>query len=188
MVKGKVKRLVVNCQGEITNRDLSPLTTGAMRGVLSVFMPDMVNYVNAPVMAKMQGLQVESSVSTEMTGYKNLVTVTLETDEAPLIVSGTVFEGQNIPRIVMVNDYDVEAFPEGNLLVLENKDHIGVVGLVGTILAKNGVNINGMSLGTSRTRPVALEIIKVEQPVPQVAVDELKSLDDILMVKGMKIQ
>jgi len=70
---------------------------------------------------------------------------------------------------------------------VRNKDLPGVVGLVGTILAKNGINISGMSLGPNRNRPIALEIINVDQPVQQHVIDELKSADLILEARPIRI-
>ncbi|MCC6733923.1 MAG: ACT domain-containing protein, partial [Candidatus Omnitrophica bacterium] len=130
---------------------------------------------------------VESLASSTATGFTNLVTVTITTNKMTLSISGTIFEGQNVPRIVMIDDYQVEARPVGHLLLVRNKDLPGVVGLVGTILAKNGINISGMSLGPNRNRPIALEIINVDQPVQQHVIDELKSADLILEARPIRI-
>jgi D-3-phosphoglycerate dehydrogenase len=187
IVNGSFEKIEVHCQGDIAKRDVSPLTIGALRGAIAALMPDVVNYVNAPILAKMQGLKVESSSDTEATGFTNLVTVTIHAAESTRAVSGTIFEGQNVTRIVMIDDYQVEARPVGNLLLVRNKDEPGVVGLVGTTLAKHGINIAGMSLGPNRDRPIALEIINVGQPVPQKVIEELKSNDLIITAKSIRI-
>ncbi len=187
IVDGTFEKITVHCQGDITRVDEAPITTGALRGTISTLMPETVNYVNAEVMAKMQGLIVESLASSTATGFTNLVTVAITTNKMTLSISGTIFEGQNVPRIVMIDDYQVEARPVGHLLLVRNKDLPGVVGLVGTILAKNGINISGMSLGPNRNRPIALEIINVDQPVQQHVIDELKSADLILEARPIRI-
>jgi D-3-phosphoglycerate dehydrogenase len=187
IVEGTLEKITVHCQGDITNLNESPVTTGALRGAISTLMPETVNYVNADFLAKMQGLKVESLTSSQATGFTSLVTVTLTTNKMALSVSGTIFEGQDVPRIVIVDDYQVEARPVGNLLLIRNKDLPGVVGHVGTVLARNGINISGMSLGPNRDRPVALEIINVNQPVPQNVIEELKSTELILSAIPIKI-
>lgn len=188
ILKGKPERIEVHCQGDITRVNEAPVTTGALRGALSAFMPDSVNYVNAGFLAKMQGFKVDSLASSDATGFTNLVTITLSSSEESISVSGTIFEGQDVPRIVSVDDYQVEARPVGHILLVRNKDLPGVVGHVGTILAKNGINISGMSLGPNRNRPVALEIINVDKPVPSEVVDELMEKDVIISVTPVVIR
>ncbi len=187
IVEGTFEKITVHCQGDITKVDESPVTTGALRGAISTLMPETVNYVNAEFLAKMQGLKVESLASSVATGFTSLVSVTITTNKMSLTISGTIFEGQNVPRIVMIDDYQVEARPVGHLLLVRNKDLPGVVGLVGTILARNGINISGMSLGPNRNSPVALEIINVNQPVPANVLEELKANELILAVKPIVI-
>jgi D-3-phosphoglycerate dehydrogenase len=187
IVEGTPEKITVHCQGEITRLNESPVTTSALRGVISTFMPETVNYVNAEFLAKMQGLKVESQTSSEATGFTNLVTITVATNKSSVAVSGTVFEGQDVPRIVMIEDYQVEARPIGDLLLVRNQDLPGVVGHVGTVLAQHGVNISGMSLGPNRDRPIALEIINVNKPVPQEVIDELKKSDVIISAQPIRI-
>jgi len=187
LVKGKISRIEVHCQGAITKENITPITTGATRGVISTLMPDAVNFVNAPILAEMQGLCVETSQRSEAAGFTNLVKVTLETGEQKLSASGTVFEGREDPRIVMVDDYVVEARPFGDLLVVRNEDKPGVVGLVGTVLAENGINISGMSLGPDRDQPWALEIINVDQPVPADVINTLNQSELILSARSVRI-
>jgi len=187
IVEGSLEKVEVHFQGEVASRDISPLTTAALRGAISNLMPETVNYVNAPVLAKMRGLKVESSSDTEATGFTNLVTVSVTTPKGTRSVSGTVFEGQDASRIVAIDDYMVEAKPLGHILLIRNKDQAGVVGLVGTVLAKNGINISSMSIGPHKKEPVALGVINVDQPVPPEALVELKSSDLILSARSLRI-
>jgi D-3-phosphoglycerate dehydrogenase len=188
LIKGSVEKIEVHCQGNITRYDVSPITVGALRGAMSTVMPDTVNFVNAQFLAEMQGLKVESSSSSEATGFTNLVTVTLTAAEQVLSASGTIFEGQEVSRIVGVDDYVIEARPYGNILAVRNKDQPGVVGLVGTVLAKNGINISDMSLGSNKAKKISLEIINVDRPVPTEVVEELKSNELILAARAITIR
>ena len=49
------------------------------------------------------------------------------------LIAGAVFEGGQ-PRIVRIDDFMLEAIPEGPTLFLQNRDAPGVVGTVGTLL------------------------------------------------------
>ena len=52
-------------------------------------------------------------------------------------------------------------------MVLANKDVPGVVGIVGTILGKNGINIAGMELGRGEKGGNAISFIHVDDSVPK---------------------
>ena len=97
-------------------------------------------------------------------------------------ISGTLY-GHREPRIVYLNDQRVDASPEGNLILIENRDVPGVVGAVGTLLAERKVNIAQMNLGTDEEGNRALTIVKVDQNVGPHLIEELRNLDNILSVK-----
>ena len=58
---------------------------------------------------------------------------------------------QETPRIVVVNDKFFDVVPDGNLIVIENRDVPGIIGSVGTLLGKHKINIGQMTWG--RTTP-----------------------------------
>ena len=70
------------------------------------------------------------------------------------LIAGAIFHGGQ-PRIVRVDDFMLEAIPEGPTILIHNHDRPGVVGQVGTVLGESGVNISRMQLGArarARTR------------------------------------
>ena len=62
------------------------------------------------------------------------------------MVKGAVLHG-NAPRLLHIDDIDVEAPLERDLIYLRNRDVPGVIGKVGTILGENEINIADFSLG-----------------------------------------
>ena len=94
-----------------------------------------------------------------------------------------------IPRIVRVGRYWSEFIPEGHILFCRNPDQPGMIGRVGTVLGKAGVNIRHMDVGPSerspRTRPqsnqpdTALMIVSVDEPVPDWALQEIGAAGEI---------
>ena len=56
------------------------------------------------------------------------------------------------PRLVLVDGIDVEAPLEGTMIVIRNNDQPGVIGEIGTILGRHGVNIANFALGRDGTR------------------------------------
>ena len=64
-------------------------------------------------------------------------------------VAGTVIGKAQSPRIVSINGRTLEFIPEGKLLLIENQDQPGIIGALGTLLAKERVNIANMALSRS---------------------------------------
>ena len=61
------------------------------------------------------------------------------------IVVGTVF-GRN-PRLVRIDDVHLDLDPSGPILITRHRDVPGVVGLLGTVLGRHGINIKRIELG-----------------------------------------
>jgi len=72
---------------------------------------------------------------------------------------------------------------------MANDDKPGVIGKIGTILGNNGVNIAGFHLGRlpSNGRAKALSVINIDGCLESEALDDLKSIGDILQVYSVTI-
>ena len=105
----------------------------------------------------------------------------LHTSAGERWVEGTVFEPA-APRLVSVRGVDVEAPLGGTMLILTNDDRPGVIGDVGTILGRHGVNIANFALG--RGTAGAIGVVNVDEDVTSAAaidaaVDEIRRLPAI---------
>ena len=67
----------------------------------------------------------------------------------------------NSPRLVSVSGINVEAPLAGTLLIICNDDQPGVIGEVGTILGRLGVNIANFALGRNETG--AMGVVNVDE-------------------------
>jgi hypothetical protein len=56
---------------------------------------------------------------------------------------------ETAPRIIMVDEHEVEVPPLDNLVVIRNDDRPGMIGLVGTAFGDAGVNISHYGVGHS---------------------------------------
>ena len=91
----------------------------------------------------------KSKAKAEAAGdFASSIVLKAKNGKAELEIEGAIF-GAKHPRIVRVNDFYLEAVPEGYILILQNKDVPGVIGMIGTILGNNGINIARMELGRS---------------------------------------
>ena len=91
------------------------------------------------------------------------------------------------PRIVHLNGLDFEAEFSKHMLVLENEDHPGVVGAIGTVLGKHKVNIENMQLALEKGTKKALSVISLSNPMTDEALDEIKKQDFVTTAKRIKI-
>ena len=62
----------------------------------------------------------------------------------------------NSPRLVSIRGVAVEAPLAGTMLIIANDDQPGVIGEVGTILGRHGVNIASFALGRSESGAVGV--------------------------------
>ena len=113
----------------------------------------------------------------------------LHTSEGERWVEGTVFE-PNRPRLVSVRGVDVEAPLGGTMLIIANDDQPGVIGDVGTILGRHGVNIANFALG--RGEHGAIGVVNVDEdasnaPALDAAVEEIRRLPAIREARVIRL-
>ena len=143
------------------------LASSATAGVLRPIMSDSdVSIVNSRTVARSRGIDVIESRSARARHLTSLVGVKLQTSDGERWVEGTVFE-PNIPRLVSVRGVNVEAPLAGTLLVIANDDQPGVIGEVGTILGRHGVNIASFALGRGDSGAIGVVNVDAEKSAPE---------------------
>lgn len=176
----------IEYRGDVAQYNVAILTVAVLKGLLSPVLESAVNYVNAPVVAKERGIKIVESKSEEAGDFSSSIILRAKNGKDSLEIEGAMFGAQH-PRIVRVNDFYLEAVPEGHILVLQNTDVPGVVGAVGTILGNNGINIAGMELGRSEKGGNAISFTHVDEPVSKKALDELRALPQIVSATLVKL-
>ena len=101
-------------------------------------------------------------------------------------VADTLLGGRQ-PRLVRIDDYDVEAVIEGNILFTRHEDRPGVVGALGGILGREGINISRTQVGIAIGRTEAIALVGVSGPLPDKAVEEIRSLPAIHQVAQIEL-
>jgi len=81
----------------------------------------------------------------------------------------------------------IEAVPSGVLFMMRNKDRPGIVGWIGSIMGKHGVNIASMSLGRDKAGGQALTVLNLDSAPSLDVVAEIKKDKDIFDVKVAKL-
>ena len=112
----------------------------------------------------------------------SLITVNCETTKETTTVVGTVF-GRNDPRLLRIDQFEVKAKLEGDVLICCNKDAPGVVGTMGTLLAENGINIADMALGRDSRGGRAIMVFIVDDRVSDEVMRRIESDPLVFWVK-----
>lgn len=222
-------------QGDIAAvSNTKPLFSALVKGLtapISDHAAGNVNIVNAEIIAKERGIFINEQKSRDTTThtYNSLVTLIARPPSRPASFSrgksGNVFSNpaeamgeasqhiisgycsDNSPYISRLDRFATSFVPEGNLLICHNYDSPGKIGVVGSILGREGVNINFMAVapashsgsadeprGTDGTHTPAEEksnealmILGVDQEVGDKVVKELVSEGGVLNVNSITL-
>jgi len=176
----------IEYQGEVMNMETPPITVAFLKGIFEPILEEKANYVNAPLIAKERGIKVVESKSEKAGGYTNMIRLTAKTQKGDRIIAGTNF-GIDNPRILELNEFELEAIPHGIMLVLKNDDKPGVVGSIGTLLGENNINLALMHMARTKMGGTALVILSVDDDVPPEVMKKLKKLPHVLTVQQVKL-
>jgi D-3-phosphoglycerate dehydrogenase len=171
-----IQTLEVSLFGKAADAEIRPVSVEALVGILAGQMSTPVNSVNAENIAKKQGIAlVESKTEETAEGYVSLVKLAAICAGKTVSVVGTLL-GDHHPRIVNVNQFEIEVIPEGSLLVTEHNDKPGVISAISTILGESDINISRMQVGVPDTNDKAMAVISVSSPLPADILEKIRDL------------
>jgi len=184
---GSIKKVEIRYGGDPTRFKTASLTVAILKGLLTPICGDTVNFVNAPAIARERGITISEGVSDETVDFSSFIDVRVAQGKEVHRIMGTLFNQQ--PRIVRINDFLIDLVPEGWVIFVRNEDLPGVVGHIGTIFGKNGINIAEMSLGRlgKGKKAYAMTAINTDSEVPMKVVSRFKTLKSVMDVKVVKL-
>jgi D-3-phosphoglycerate dehydrogenase len=174
---GAIEEIEIEYAGEVADLRVAPITVAVLKGMLES-VSDRVNMVNAPIIAQEHGIKVIESKSSRAIDFASTVTTRVRGCVERLI-AGAIFHG-NQPRIVRVDDFMLEAIPEGPTILLQNRDRPGVVGHVGNCLGEAGINISRMQLALAPERAEAAMLVNVDQMPDDDVMEKLRELPHMI--------
>ncbi len=173
---GALGKVEVIYRGSIAEMNVSPITTYLLVGLLQGHLDQPVNVINAPVLARQRGIEVDQITSARIREFANLMEVTLHTDQMKRTIVGTIF-GNKFPRVIAIDGYRMEMKPEGHVVVIFNEDKPGVVGRYGSIMGRNNINIADMTFSRKKNTGLAVVGLNLDSPPTSAVMDEINSLD-----------
>ena len=128
---------------------------------------------------------VESKTSTSE-DFASLIMLKVRSLEGENIVSGTIF-GKTRPRILRINDFYLEAIPEGHNLLIHNQDVPSVIGRIGAGLGKHGVNIGRMQVGQEKKMQQNVILLNTDVSVNDEILEELRGLEHVFSARRIEL-
>jgi len=177
LAPGAIEQVEVQYAGEITSMNVAPTTIAVLKGLLETSKAN-VNMVNATLVAQELGIKLIETKVSRTQDFASAITVRVK-GTVDRLIAGALFHG-NQPRIVRVDDFMLEAIPEGPTLLLHNHDQAGVVGTVGTILGEEGINIARMQLALVRERAEACMLVNVDERPPESVLERLRNVPHMI--------
>jgi D-3-phosphoglycerate dehydrogenase len=181
---GKIDEIEIEYAGDVAELRVAPITIAVLKGLLES-VTDRVNMVNATVIARDHGIKVIESKSSRTQDFASTITTRVR-GCLDRLIAGAVFHGVQ-PRIVRIDDFILEAIPEGFALLVHNHDRPGVVGHVGTILGEAGVNISRMQLALQRERGEAAMLVNVDHKPAAPVMERLRSLPHVISAQLVEL-
>ena len=185
----RIESIGIRYYGELAESTNEMLVGATLVGLFRPMLSSTVTLVNARAVARQRGLEIIESQSTRARNFTSLISLKLRVNGGEHWVEGTVFEPGN-PRLVLLDGVEIEAPLEGTLIVIRNDDTPGVIGEVGSILGRHGINIATFALGRGVTGAVGL--VRVESgddqtSTPAVATEVLEEIRRVPAVKQVAV-
>jgi D-3-phosphoglycerate dehydrogenase len=182
---GNPKSAKLTYSGRIAELNTTLLRNSGLAGLLNKSLTHKANLVNAMQLASDRGLSVAEEHQSRSAAHVDSIQLELYTTQGTTTVEGAIVFGHT--RLIRVNGIDCEAKLDGHLTYLVNEDVPGVIGFIGGVMGKAGVNIANFSLGRAEApaKPgeplVAVSVIETDSFVPD------SVLEGLLANKAVKL-
>jgi D-3-phosphoglycerate dehydrogenase len=175
--QGNITELEVTYCGELAEIQKHDIITRIiLQEILNPILNEPVNLVNAPAVAENRGFIITEGKRTDAKGYKNLISIEVESEGNQVSVEG--FLGKE-PKIVRINGYQVNVKTEGTMIIARYKDIPGIIGSIGVKLGEHNINIAKMQVGRQKPGGEAVMVLKVDQKVSKDVEEDIKSLPNV---------
>ncbi len=185
---GSVSACQLNYRGEVADKDTKLLTAAFCAGLLERALADDVNIINSEMLLRERGIELTENRSRELGAFTSSITAEVYGSGHRFKAGVTVF-GNNMSRLISIDDYRLEAYLDGHMLFFTHTDVPGIIGRVGTVFGQHQVNIAQMSVGRASQQPGghAIGVLNLDGPPPRVALDQLLAISAIEKVQVVEL-
>lgn len=185
--KAPVERVELTYSGEVAAKETGLITLAFLKGLLTPILGDNVNLVNAAWLAENRGIKFfERRKEDTNSGYVSLITVSIAVNGARAKYAGTIAWDQS-PRIVGINNYQMDIIPTPYMLFVDHHDRPGVIGPFASVLGQARINIAMMQVGRCTRGEDALMVLSVDSPVDDATLERLRQVNGITKVRAVSL-
>lgn len=163
LARGLPAEVRLKMGGELAQLATQPLVLAFLKGALQGVTTENVTYVNVQQIADHRGVKIVTEASADAREFKSLVSADGVLGERSPRVSGTVT--RKGPTLVGIDGMEIELPFGENLLIIRHIDKPGLIGAVGTVLGKFGINIDNMVVGPTTTGEPSLMGLVLAEPL-----------------------
>ncbi len=174
-----VERIEAAFLGRIADFDTRLLGVAVIVGALQGRTEEPVNMVNAPAIAQQRGIVFEGKAVSEAQDFNELIRVTVVAGDRTVAVAGTGIGPNRVPHLVEVQKRRLTIELERYVTVFRYEDLPGMIGRVGTIFGRHGINISSAAVGHTpdgvdgAERRLAAMVVTTDAQVGQEVVGEI---------------
>jgi D-3-phosphoglycerate dehydrogenase / 2-oxoglutarate reductase len=189
---GGIKTITLRASGTRAPKLMPTLLRLATVELLRPHLNTDVNVINVEKLAQSRGIELvqihEPQPPAGLVG--DIVGVRAESTSGDTHrILGTVYADGH-PRVLRIDNFAMDMIPEGQMVIIVNRDQPGVIGTVGTSFGQAGVNIADMVISreiNADGSATALMVLKTDSPAPASLLEQLKSKSNIVRVKSVTL-
>ena len=184
MTSEPIKAINILYDGAVVSMNLAALNCGVVAGIMKAGNPD-VNMVSAPVIAEERGIKISTTNQNKSGVFDAYIKVTVVTQTRERSVAGTVFSDGK-PRFIQIKGINVDAEIGRHMLYTTNNDVPGIIGILGSTMGANGVNIANFTLGRAAEGGQAIALLYVDAPVSDAVLADLQQTGKFSQVSRLE--
>ncbi len=159
------------------------LTAALLAGLLRPMLNE-VNMVNAPIVARDRGMEINEVRQTQRGIYETYIRLTVRSERQERAVAGTVFSDGK-PRFIQIKNINMDASFGPHMLYVTNKDKPGFIGRLGTLLGNEKVNIANFNLGRAALGDDAISLVEIDGAMSDDVLAKVGALDGVVQAKRL---
>jgi D-3-phosphoglycerate dehydrogenase len=190
---GGYKTITLRASGSRASKHLATLLRLATVELLKPHLgAGSVNVINVEHLAHGRGIELVSIAEAQppqgLVGDIVGIRVEAANGESHRIL-GTVY-ADGLPRVLRIDNFEMDMIPEGQMVMIINKDEPGVIGTVGSSFGDAKLNIADMVISREKNpdgTANAFMILKTDSEAPTALLNRLKARPNIVRVAAVNL-
>jgi D-3-phosphoglycerate dehydrogenase / 2-oxoglutarate reductase len=192
MCEGGYKTITLRASGQRAPKLMNTLLRLATVELLQPHLDTPVNVINVEHLARSRGIELvqvhEPAPPAGLVGDIVGLRADGPNGESHRVLGTAYADG--LPRVLRVDEFSMDMVPEGNMVLILNRDEPGVIGTVGTTFGDAKVNIADMVISRDINKDgtaTALMVLKTDSAPPTSLLEKLRTRPNIIRVKALSL-